>query len=478
MYRSHPIHRIRIPQILHKLQTIFTLQVPKTSQTVELTQTHRIPPNPRKHPIRQAIRSSLRIVISLSLCSVLLSSCLNPVQLNERAIVQAVGLDLAENGQIRLTLQVFSPAAEGGGSISATADNAKIIEGTGATVSEAIQNATLFQGKQLFVGHNRMILIGSALAKRGTEQSLSYFASSTGSRQNVHVAVAEGNASDILKAKINQGILPAETLEKIVENSEENGMMKSARLYEFLKTLETSYESSILPIMAVKKEPATNADIRGQSSSAQAGETKATDAELDEISSVHVVGTAVFHGDKMSGTLNREESRGLLWTCGEVEQTILTVSTDKFETAALRVFESQSRLSSTIGEDNRLSFALKVQCEAAIGDCVVRPGQVIGAADLELLARAGEDLIVAESEAVYLKAAIEEHADIFGLGSILWQKSPDLWRQKKDAWQEQLGEAGFQVEAKIELDRAGIEFQQTNRENTASMTESSTQSAE
>ena len=52
---------------------------------------------------------------------------------------------------IRMTFQVFSPAVEGGGGISATADNAKIIESSGQTVSEAVQNATMVQGKQLFV---------------------------------------------------------------------------------------------------------------------------------------------------------------------------------------------------------------------------------------------------------------------------------------------------------------------------------------
>ena len=130
-----------------------------------------------------------------------------------------------------MTFQVFSPAVEGGGGISATADNAKIIEASGNTVSEAVQNAMMVQGKQLFVGHNRIVILGAELAKRGLEQPLSYFSANAWSRQGVYLAVASDTANEILTAKINQGILPAETLEKIVQNAEDNGAVRLSLIH-------------------------------------------------------------------------------------------------------------------------------------------------------------------------------------------------------------------------------------------------------
>ena len=56
----------------------------------------------------------LFLIPLIVLSAVSLTACLNPVHLNERAIVQAVGIDW-EDGQIHMTFQIFAPAGDGGG---------------------------------------------------------------------------------------------------------------------------------------------------------------------------------------------------------------------------------------------------------------------------------------------------------------------------------------------------------------------------
>lgn len=406
-------------------------------------------------------KKSVFLLLLILSSALLFSSCLSTVQLNERAIVQAVGVDW-ENGRIKLTLQVFSPASGGGTSIGASAENAKIIQAEGATVSEAVQNANLVQGKRLFIGHNRIIIFGSALAKQGLEEILSYFSSDPLSRQNVHLAMAEDKASDILAAKINQGMLPAETLEKIMQNGEENGLIKSVKMFEFLKTLNNQYESSFMPVMRIKKEESGGQSSgQGESSggSEQGGQSGGKSEQIEPVSSIEMIGTAVFANSKMVTVLDKDTSRGLLWLQNKIRSTSILVETEKYKAAALRVYESKSELIPTISEDNRIHFTLQVNAECIVGESKLREGKQFSMTDVEELAHAGEQKIKQESEAAFLQAVQKYGADIFNLGNLVWQAEPDIWRDIYSDWSSQAKNITLDVQAKLEVNRIGLEFQ-------------------
>ncbi|MEG0570196.1 MAG: hypothetical protein RR497_00950, partial [Oscillospiraceae bacterium] len=106
------------------------------------------------------------VAICLCLCTVMLSSCSGSVKLSERALVQGIGID-SDGEKIVLTLQIFSPSGGNKGELAATSENAKLIRSTGNTLAFAIENASLTQGKEIFLGHARVIVIGEELAKQG-----------------------------------------------------------------------------------------------------------------------------------------------------------------------------------------------------------------------------------------------------------------------------------------------------------------------
>ena len=322
-----------------------------------------------------------------------------------------------------------------------------------------MQNATLSQGKQLFVGHARIIIVGRALAERGLEQPLSYFSANAWSRQSVHLAVAEDTAAEILTAQINQGILPAETLEKISENAEENGVIQNIRLYEFLKALEAGHESSVLPMLRLKKSGEGSGG--SEEGSGPEGKPEGGQKTIDEVSSVEMAGMAVFSGAKLAGTLTGEESRGLLWARNAVRRTVLTVHTSQYETVALRVYESSAKLTPVVSEGPdgvQIGFMLAINCEAAVGESLLRPGAEIGQADAEELAYAGEAIIRQEAQAAFQRAVRELRADVLELGSRLWIREPALWKTIQADWSSVLPNLDFHVEVKIDLDRVGMEY--------------------
>ena len=383
--------------------------------------------------MRIGLKRALCLIAAGLLC-LPLAGCTETVQMNRRAIVQAVGLDLEEDGQLKLTLQIFAPAVEGSGGISASADNARIIQSKGKTVADAVQNAALLQGKELFMGHNRVIVLGDSLARRDVEQPLRYFAGDPTVRQNVCLALAKNRAEDVLTSKITQGILPAEILEKLLKNAQEVGLAVHMELYAFLKALESGYESPLAPVLeaAPAKEEA-------------GGES----ARLEPVSALSVTGTGVFQGGRLAGTVGLETSRGLLWLRGDLNRTVLTVSSGKYQSADLRLTVVRAALRPELS-DGELRFRLRVEAEAAVDEPQLRPGFTEADADWEELALAGEAAIRRECQTAF-SLARRYQADPFGMGSLVWQRNVYRWRTLRETWPAPLGEADLQVEARITL---------------------------
>lgn len=75
--------------------------------------------------------------------------------------------------------------------------------------------------------------------------------------------------------RINQGILPAEALDRITENARESGLSPSIRLFELRKMLDTRHESAFLPILSIMQEakPAS----AGQGEGEGEGDSRLTD---------------------------------------------------------------------------------------------------------------------------------------------------------------------------------------------------------
>lgn len=396
------------------------------------------------------------LVFTIILIAFNLTSCLSVVDLNQRVLVQAIGIDKVDNNSIKITFQIFSPTNQSGSGVGASSDNAKVIDATGTTIAEAFQNATLKQGKQLFIGHNRLIIISQELAKEGLSQQLSFFSSNPASSQNIHLLIAEDKASDIVSAKINEGILPAETLEEMVKNSSKNGFTEPIKLYQYLKSIENKHESAILPL--IKMTNKNEESDKTTAASAEAGDKKQSGSndKIDTVSNVTLDGMALFSQDKMVAHFNQDESRGILFIRDTIDKTLIVASTDKYTSASLEVFNIKSKLIPSIS-DGKVSFELKIKGDASITEFIMNSSAVIPD-DIIVLQESVEKIIENECINSFNLAIKKYSSDIFNFGNILWQRDVNLFKTLKDNWQDEIKNIDMTVNANIRINRLGLEF--------------------
>ncbi|MCH5348385.1 MAG: hypothetical protein J1E40_03610 [Oscillospiraceae bacterium] len=102
--------------------------------------------------------------------SMLLTGCFGGMEVNDRAFVQLMGLERRDS-IYEVTLQIYK-------SESGTADpdvskaNSFTVSGKGATVQSALADAEITVGKQLFLGHIKLLIIGSGIKSPADELSL------------------------------------------------------------------------------------------------------------------------------------------------------------------------------------------------------------------------------------------------------------------------------------------------------------------
>ena len=102
--------------------------------------------------------------------SVLLTGCFGGMEVGDRAFVQLMGLERRDN-VYQATLQIYK-------SESGTADpdvskaNSIVVSGEGTTVRNALADAELSAGKRLFLGHIKLLIIGSGIKNPADELSL------------------------------------------------------------------------------------------------------------------------------------------------------------------------------------------------------------------------------------------------------------------------------------------------------------------
>ena len=382
--------------------------------------------------------------------SCLLSGCIPSVQLNKRAIVQAIGVDTGDEGY-RITLQIFFP--DGGDSgIDVGKQNAKLITAEGKTISDALQNATLKQGKKIFYGHNRLLVIGKQAAENGIQDILPFFNSGYESRPSTSIMMAETTAEDVLATNIKQGIVPAESLQNMVENHTENASVVKTRLIDMIEAIYDPSKSVAIPKVKLTEE-------------SKEGESSEDGSAVEATHAVTMDGTAVLKHNRLAGGLTSDETRGLVFLTDQVDRTLVvfpyrSAGAETDTMVSIDVYKSNTKTKVTV-EDGIPVFHASVSALGRLNE-ISLSSRFSETEDAELLEQHAEALIREECEAAFRKAAGEYKADIFFYGKILMNQQKQLWSEREKRWPDAIGEAKLEVEVKLDIDRLGI--QTDNRE--------------
>jgi spore germination protein KC len=361
-----------------------------------------------------------------------LSGCWDRVELQDLAIITAAAIDRLEDGKTRISVQLFIPRAITSGQTGEdpSLPSTFVREGTGDNLANAISMLQINVPRRLFWGQCKMYIFGNKLAKKGIRNEIDYLARHPGPRGSSLLYVSEGEAKEILTLVPPLERYSGEALRKLTQD--ELGMITTLRDVDM--GLMGESESVSMPYIKklISKEYAR---------------------KLYETIPV-IDGTAVFHKDKMIGTLNMKETRGLLWLKDKVKRSTISIQPEGEK--------GEITMTPSIG---KMGFKPKIKknhwkmyLNIAIEGDIVQNETHLNLMNEDVNKKIKKEFEVVLKERVAQttdKLQQELKTDVIDFGRRFHQKYPNEWAKVRGRWDEKFPEVDVHITVNAKIRRPG-----------------------
>ncbi len=300
------------------------------------------------------------------------AGCWDRDELEKLAYIMAIGIDyLPEEEKIEVTALIDRPrrtAAQGGdgGGSAEGAEPFFLITTQGVSLSTALEQQSAFLAKRAYFGHNEVIVVGEKLARQGLHLILDRMIREREVRLGNYLYVTVDDVQGVLRshAKIEDGLAtflsnwPGGTLSSIAPVMD---------LRRFIRCVLDEGIEPALPLLSARTEaPISPKETEtGGQVSPEAG---LENAFAEKLLVPEISGAGVFKGDRLAGLLDIDETKGLLYMQGKVNnaQEIIKDPLGKPGFIVLTVLRSRSRIVPFFLEDGSPGVLLEILVESEI----------------------------------------------------------------------------------------------------------------
>lgn len=359
----------------------------------------------------------------------LTSGCWDRIEVEERAYVLGLAMDLPENeGKRKISIAIpvvqesgAEGSGNGGGSVPLT-----ILSSTASTVLDGLVPLQNKLNKELFFGHQKVLVFSEACAAKPIIPWVDFFERVANIPRSIMVAVCQGEAAKALETSLPSEQLPPLYLHQLLKDIAQTGSAPYRTFNDLMVFAHEKRPGFMLPLIKVNKD------------------------------NIEVIGSAVLKENSLAGTLTSRETRGALWLTGEVQGGVID----------LPGVDGQNRLSFRIGDSRRLirprytekgiTFEVKLIVEGSVEEYFGKRNVI----NAETTAQAEAELarqIRKEIAGTVAKLQKEFGTDALGLGEFVRKRNPKLYRQIGD-WNHYFAN---QVEVKltdlsVQIRRTGV----------------------
>lgn len=258
-----------------------------------------------------------------------LSGCFNYKEINDYAIVSGISIDENKEKSVnkyKVGIQIMNAKKD------EESDSSLITfyEASGKTIYDALEKIMLDSPKELYLGHNEVIVISEELLKKENPLNyLDYFMRDPGSEKDSAVMVSkEKDASSILKVITPLETLPSKNLRSTLSVADNfSGILTVVTIDEFISDLSNSKTEAIIPSVKIKGK--INNGEKMDNIKESNPNTKLTFDTL-----------GYFKNNKLKGYLTTNESVGYNFLANVAKETYVNIKCDSKNYATLRLANS------------------------------------------------------------------------------------------------------------------------------------------
>lgn len=244
----------------------------------------------------------LFLILTIALFS--LSGCYNEQNIDHLAFVVALGFDVGEDNQLKLSFQISVPgsSSESGGSSQSDSSIVTTIEC--ASFDSGVNLLNSYLSKEANLSHCKIIVFSEEFASMGISETLFTLMNKVEVRPDCNVLVSRCSAEYFLNnSKPMLEKLSARYYEIAPTSSEYTGFTQSITLSEFFSDYTDTFQNSYAILGGINE--ATTHDLNsGEASIEKDSSNKANETLIQGKSNIENMGLAVFKDDKLVGELD------------------------------------------------------------------------------------------------------------------------------------------------------------------------------
>jgi spore germination protein KC len=372
----------------------------------------------------------------LILCLVvsLVTGCWSHIEINDRAFVTAMFVDLGEKGEVQLTLGFpltnrLVPSSAGGissGNVYTT------VTKSGVNLAEAYRKIQAELPRRVTLGTTRLAIIGRKYAEHGILPLLEFMTRQPAIQLKTYMFVAENTALETSKLTPAFERFPSEVIREFANQR----MTVNTTLRDFLMAYQKGGDTMAAMLTADERELLSEKGKKGIW--------------------VGTSGAALFHRDRMVGEIGPFETRGAMWITDRIRSSVVTVfSPTDGKPISILINRATVQIKPKFEKDN-IVFQIKVKAsdEIASSDSNM---DIKDPSRIGQLERMVGDLVAARMQKAFA-ATKTTGSDAFQLAEYVDIYNPKRWKALKPGWHDYYREhVRLDIRTKISINRSGSE---------------------
>ena len=192
-------------------------------------------------------------------------------EVDEFAIVTAIGLDRGENDEVDLSLLTFMPVAE-----QNFKENYKVVKASGKSVLEAMDYAGLYLGREIGLNHVKMVVINEDYFTENASVEMDYLVRDKSLALSTSIICTDAKASECLDAVQKMDSSSSIKVDDIITFNNKYIYSTESTFESFYKGLYSKTKSSLVSFISLvdNADEGLSADSSGgQSQNGQGGQS-------------------------------------------------------------------------------------------------------------------------------------------------------------------------------------------------------------
>lgn len=385
-----------------------------------------------------------KLILCFMLVPIYLTGCWDKVEIEERAFVSAVGIDLfqgEEQGEKDVKEKIDEPRETPDNRYSiiyvfpnlnsigknATSDKTRFILGSvGKNPFETTMEISTRSNKDLFFRHMKVAIIGEDVARNSNymREILDSFERHDQINRKLILLIAEGAAKDVIEVEPLLDPVTGRFLSEIINKTRASAKFNPQNLGDILASIHGTGRALIPRIVPGEDE-------------------------------IKIAGSAVFKNYKLIGWIGELENRALMFLKGEVGSEIINI-VDKNITIPFIITGSDIQKSAKIdAEKIRMNYFIEIEGYVQQYNLDAKT-EILDNKQINSIEKKVENKLQEEIKGTIRKMQKDFKVDVIGVGEYLSKFKPDVWDEVQDEWENMFPNIDVTVIVEVKLRRVGM----------------------